>query len=474
MIIKDISLKNLVTFFFLFFFSFVNINYNFLNISGTSNFYNIPATNGEIETTDGIIYGLSTGNYMLGRYQREELQTWKTPHEYKILFEKRSEGNEFYKYVTSYGLQAKIFGNLVKNYNLKLNQLHVINSFIFSILIASFAILLQKNFSFVPSFIFALAICTSPWVVAHGKDIRWITWSWYLPVWIIMFINYYFDLKKIKIFLICLLMVFLSVLLRCLFGYEYISTIISITFVSFSFLILKKKISFIKKFSFMSIFAVILLLSFFASFLFQNEIIKKDNSEKFSIIKQRIFLNLGIIDMKSLEKDPCLVRSFRSENENIEECQRSLISELNYHGAGRFEVVARYFIFRNLLPWVGNLENYLNKDLKSYLKGIFWDRNYKTILNFKEHVSFKNIIPIISVMIQSLIFIFVVGYSFKKIYKNGDFADKFLITGAFFSSVSWFFLANKYSSVHLHLCFIAWYVSFIPYAYALIIQKLSK
>ena len=116
----------------------------------------------------------------------------------------------------------------------------------------------------------------------------------------------------------------------------------------------------------------------------------------------------------------------------------------------------------------------MNQDLKSYLKNIFWERNYKNILNFKEHVSFKNILPIISVMIQSLIFIFVVGYSFKKIYKNGDFADKFLITGAFFSSVSWFFLANKYAFVHLHLCFIAWYISFIPYAYALLIQKLPK
>ena len=84
---------------------------------------------------------------MLGRYQRDKLQTWKTPHEYKILFEERSEGDEFYNYVTSYGLQAKIFGKLVKKFDLKLNQLHLINSLIFSIIIASFVILLQSNFS---------------------------------------------------------------------------------------------------------------------------------------------------------------------------------------------------------------------------------------------------------------------------------------------------------------------------------------
>ena len=474
MIIKNISLKNLITFFFLFFFSFVNINYNFLNISGTSNFYNIPATNTEIETTDGIIYGLSTGNFMLGRYQRDGLQTWKTPHEYKTLFEKKSEGTEFYKYVTSYGLQAKIFGKLVENYDLKLHQLHFVNSLLFSFIIASFFVLLQSNFSFFSSFIFALAICTSPWVIAHGKDIRWITWSWYLPLWSIMFLNFYFDLKKTKIFLICLLMVFLSIFLRCLFGYEYISTIISISFIFFSYLILKKKITLIRKFSFISLFGIISLLGFFASFLLQNEINEKNNLDKFSMIKQRVYLNLGIIDLKSLERDPCLVRSFRSKNENIDDCKKSLSKELNYHGAGRVEVVARYFIFRNLLPWVGNLENYIDNNIKNYLKDIFWKRNYEKIFTIQKYLTFKNILPILSVIIQSIIFILVVTYSFIKIYKNGDFADKFLLTGAFFSSISWFFLANKYAYVHLHLCFIAWYLSFIPFAYALITQKLSK
>ena len=474
MIIKNISLKNLITFFFLFFFSFVNINYNFLNISGTTNFYNIPATNSEIETTDGIIYGLTTGNFMLGRYQRDGQQTWKNPHEYKILFEERSEGNEFLKYVSSYGLQAKIFGKLVKNFSLKLNQLHLINSFIFSIIIASFVILLQRNFSFLPSFIFALAISTSPWVIAHGKDIRWITWSWYLPIWCIMFVNYYFDLKKTNIFLICIILVFLSILLRCLFGYEYISTIISITFFFFSFIILKKKISYSKKISFISIIAIITLLGFFSSFLFQNEINVKNKSKNFSIIKQRIYLNLGIIDKQSLEKNPCLARSFRSEKENVEDCKKDLISELNNQSAGRIEVVARYFVFRNLLPWIGNLEIYINNNLKNYLKDIFWNRNYKNILIIKEYVSFKNILPILSVIIQSTLFLLVVIFSFVKIYKHGDLADKVLLTGAFFSSISWFFLANKYAYVHLHLCFIAWYLSFIPFAYALIIQKLSK
>ena len=48
---------------------------------------------------------------------------------------------------------------------------------------------------------------------------------------------------------------------------------------------------------------------------------------------------------------------------------------------------------------------------------------------------------------------------------------KFYLLGFFFLYFL-VFLANKYAYVHLHLCFIAWYLSFIPFAYALILQKI--
>ena len=70
---KNIN-RNTVAFLFLFFFSFLNYNFNFLNISGTDNFYNIPASNTEIESTDGILYGLDTGDYLLGRYTRKKFR----------------------------------------------------------------------------------------------------------------------------------------------------------------------------------------------------------------------------------------------------------------------------------------------------------------------------------------------------------------------------------------------------------------
>ena len=194
--------RNTITFIFLFIFSLLNYNTNFLHVAGTENFYNIPSSNSEIETTDGIIYGLESGEFLLGRYARENFKNWQDPLKYREFFHEKIKGDEFRKYITSYGLQVKIYGKLHQNLGFSLKDLHLINSIIFSLITSLFLIFLQKNFSYKQSLIFALAIATSPWIIAHAKDIRWITWSWYLPLFSLVAYNYFFDLKKkINIFI---------------------------------------------------------------------------------------------------------------------------------------------------------------------------------------------------------------------------------------------------------------------------------
>ena len=466
--------KNLIVFFFIFFYSFINYNFNFLNVSGTKDFYNIPASNGEIETTDGIIYGLNTGDYLLGRYTRENFKNWQDPLKYRSFFENKIKSDEFRKYVTSYGLQVKIFGKIHEKFNLNLKNLHLINSLIFSIIVGLFFIFLQKNFKFKQSLIFALAIATSPWVIAHAKDIRWITWSWYLPLFSLIVSNYYFDLKKLKNIFTWFFIVYLLVIFRCLFGYEYISTILSITFVYFIFLMLKNNINYLKT-TFLSILlSIVLVLGFLTSFLFDNKIQIYSELSKYENIKTRVFLNLGIVEKEKLEKYPCLSKSFIVDDDT----RKCDISDVGYYDnlskVSRIEVLSRYFIFRNLLPYFGGLEIYLDDKIKSYLKEIFWERKYHKLKSLGSEVKFKSFFPIISVFLQTLFFVFIITVSFYKVFKNGDVAEKILITGSFLSSISWFVLAKNYSFVHMHLCYIAWYLSFIPFAYASILKKNDK
>lgn len=464
--------RNIISFIFLFFFSILNYNFNFLNIAGTQDFYNIPASNTEIESTDGIIYGLESGKFLLGRYSRENFKNWQDPLKYREFFEKKIKGEEFRKYVSSYGLQAKLYGKLHQNFGFNLQDLHLINSIIFSLITSLFLVYLQKNFSFKQSLIFALAIATSPWVIAHAKDIRWITWSWYLPLFSLIVFNYYFDLKKKKNIFIWLPLVYFAVLLRCLFGYEYISTILSVTFFYFVYLLLKLNFSYLKVILFSFLLSFVLLSGFISSFIFDNNIKIYSNLSKFESVKTRIQLNIGIVDKDKLDKYPCLSRSFLSKSEIEKNCGAS---EAEYYSAfskiSRFEVLGRYLIFRNLLPYAGVLEIYLDDNIKNYLKEIFWKRKYHKIKSLNEEIKIESFFPIFSVFLQTLFFITLIYYSFYKVLKFGDIAEKVLIFGSFMSSISWFLLAKNYSYVHMHLCYIAWYLSFIPFAYALILKK---
>ena len=464
--------RNTISFICLFFFSTLNYNFNFLNVAGTQDFYNIPASNTEIESTDGIIHGLETGEFLLGRYTRENFKNWQDPLKYRDFFEKKIRGDEFRKYVSSYGLQVKLYGKLHQNFGFNLKDLHLINSIIFSLITSLFLVYLQKNFSFKQSLIFAVAIATSPWIISHAKDIRWITWSWYLPMFSLVVFNYYFNLKKISNIFIWLPIVYFAVLLRCLFGYEYISTILSSTFFYFVYLLLKYNYNYLKVILFSILLSSVLLSGFLSSFMFDNNIKIYSNLSKFESVKTRIQLNIGIVDKEKLDKYPCLSRSFLSKSEIEKNCG---VSEAKYYSAldkiSRLEVLARYLIFRNLLPYTGILENYLDDNIKSFLKEIFWERKYYKIKTLNNEVKIESFFPILSVFLQTLFFIFIIYYSFYKVFKFGDIAEKVLIFGSFVSSISWFVLAKNYSYVHMHLCYIAWYLSFIPFSYALILKK---
>lgn len=464
--------RNTITFIFLFIFSLLNYNTNFLHVAGTENFYNIPSSNSEIETTDGIIYGLESGEFLLGRYARENFKNWQDPLKYREFFHEKIKGDEFRKYITSYGLQVKIYGKLHQNLGFSLKDLHLINSIIFSLITSLFLIFLQKNFSYKQSLIFALAIATSPWIIAHAKDIRWITWSWYLPLFSLVAYNYFFDLKKkINIF-IWLPIVYLAVLLRCLFGYEYISTILSITFFYFIFLLLKLNYTYLKVTLFSFLLSFVLLMSFLSSFIFSNNIEIYSNLPKLESVKTRILLNVGIVEKEKLEKYPCLSRSFLSKSDIQKNCGGPQTEYYtSFDEISRLEVLGRYIIFRNLFPYVGALEVYLDDNIKNFLKEIFWERKYYKIKFLHEEIKLTSFLPIFSVFIQTLFFIFIIYYSFYKVIKFGDVAEKVLIFGSFISSISWFVLAKNYSYVHLHLCYIAWYLSFIPFSYALILKN---
>ena len=69
--------RNILLLIFCFFLSIFIFQFNFLKIGGSYNFFNLPSINAEIEATDGILYGKKTGRYVLGKFQRDDPDSYK-------------------------------------------------------------------------------------------------------------------------------------------------------------------------------------------------------------------------------------------------------------------------------------------------------------------------------------------------------------------------------------------------------------
>ena len=128
-------------------------------------------------------------------------------------------------------------------------------------------------------------------------------------------------------------------------------------------------------------------MSFLSSFIFSNNIEIYSNLPKLESVKTRILLNVGIVEKEKLEKYPCLSRSFLSKSDIQKNCGGPQTEYYtSFDEISRLEVLGRYIIFRNLFPYVGALEVYLDDNIKNFLKEIFWERKYYKIKFLHEEI----------------------------------------------------------------------------------------
>lgn len=126
-------------------------------------------------------------------------------------------------YLSQYGIQGDFFSLIYNNVISKINALYYINSFVFSIVIASLVFLYRRIISTEFAVIFFLTIVLSPWIVSFARNLYWVPFSWFLPA---VFSGFYFLSKSSEYKALSIVLVYFSFLFKCLAGYEYISSVI--------------------------------------------------------------------------------------------------------------------------------------------------------------------------------------------------------------------------------------------------------
>ncbi len=127
------------------------------------------------------------------------------------------------EYASQVGLQGFFFSWL-SSFTEPENVLNMITEFCcraMAVCVVAVAYLLRKKYNFVAAAAFFLCFWLSPWVTLFAKSIYWVEFTWILPTVCGLVFSIWRDSKPVRIG--CWVGLFLSVLIKCLCGYEYLT-----------------------------------------------------------------------------------------------------------------------------------------------------------------------------------------------------------------------------------------------------------
>ncbi len=320
------------------------------------------------------------------------------------------------EYVSQYGLQGKIFRWMARHmeYDEVIENLHLLCSLMTAAVFVVIAAILWKKYSLVMAGCFLAIFWLSPWIVNFARNLYWVEFTWFIPMAVGLFCAWKIDNQKCRI--ISYIAAFLSVLIKCLCGYEYIS-VIMMGLIAFLLVDLVKVFYYKdknrQKLVFRSVFIIgmMALAGFFAAVCIHAPLRSSDGN---------------ILDgIKSIFEQDVLKRTSGADLNNFPPAWWESFN------TSVWEVLCRYFKFTTEI-----------------ITGVTGDC-----------FQLLCIIPLC---------IFV--YDYKKNQLNIETAAMYVVF--FMTSVSWFILAKAHSFVHTQMNYVLWYFGYIQICFYVIVEKI--
>lgn len=164
-----------------------------------------------IQTDSNVgLYGVSdsTNNHLFATNLKSRLNSPESRSELK-----------YSAYLSQIGLQGFILSFLHNKLRFPVPALRAICAFLLVLVLMGILLVLRKKFSLLICITTYFCFLLSPWICAFAKNLYWIEFTWFIPILISLILC---NRKKL---LFPTFLLFLSVLLKCLCGFEYITVI---------------------------------------------------------------------------------------------------------------------------------------------------------------------------------------------------------------------------------------------------------
>ena len=151
---------------------------------------------------------------------------------------------KYTSYTSQVGLQGKVFSLLGKivGFDDVWSIAQVICCLLLANILVMLCILLKKKYSYILAGCCYITFLLSPWIVNFAKSIYWVEFTWFIPMLVGLLCAYKIENRRYRMF--CYFMSYVSILIKCLCGYEYIS---SIMLSMISFLLVDLILAFIER-----------------------------------------------------------------------------------------------------------------------------------------------------------------------------------------------------------------------------------
>lgn len=321
------------------------------------------------------------------------------------------ENYEAKYYTSQFGLQGHIFSFLYNKLHISIGKLNLACCLLLAIVLVAICYIIYNKYSKLMGWIFYISFLLSPWITAFAKNLYWVEFTWFLPVLFGLMLSMNYSKKKIFVPLI-----FISIFVKCLCGYEYISTIMLMTIAFF-------------------------IIDFFNT---------KDKEERIKIVKT--ILIVGITCVLAFLMALVIHANVRGEGNIIngikviyeEDVLRRTVLGTD---SERFNVAFSESINSTILQTV---DKYFN-----------W--NTSIILGIEGQYFKLMFIATIAILMYNIL---------KK--KENCYRDLIMFIVFLCTTLSWFVLGKAHSYIHTHMNYVLWYFGFVQISIYIIIKFISE
>lgn len=320
----------------------------------------------------------------------------------------------FSRYSSQYGLQSKVFTSLsqIMRYEGVIEKLYLFMSILLAVVFVLISYLIGKKYDKLLAGCFYITFWLSPWIGNFARNLYWVEVTWFIPMLVGLYCSIKINNQRSRRF--CYVAALVSIMMKCLCGYEYITSIM------------------LGLIMFLLVDAVVAAIN-------------KDKKQAVLIIKTIIII--GVMALLGF-LSAMMIHAFSVGDGDLMIGLQQVKSEAMYRTTG------------------GKIGNY-GTELRESFNASIW-----SVLCKYTHFSTEIIAGIPGNLFPLMSFATIAILVWKYMKREMVWRDAVLYCMSLLVPVSWFVLAKGHSYIHVQMNYVLWYFGYVQVCLYVIVKHL--